>query len=78
MVTNSLYDELHPTHGVIKGEWRGLLALFALLPSHKQTIETVIVNLDTLQNNPFQAEGRNIKSNFAKVLNTITPDLKIA
>ena len=36
VVTNALYDSKHPSHKTIRGEWRGLLALFALMPYHHQ------------------------------------------
>ena len=79
VVTNALYDSNHPTHKIIQGEWRGLLAVFALMPYHKQVLETKIINLSTLKNNPFQINADSKKSsNFAKVLHTITPSLKIA
>ncbi len=78
VVADALYNTTLANHVTIQGEWRGLLALFGLMPYHGQTIETKIVNLDILKNNPFQAQGRDIKANFADVLSTIIPENKIA
>ena len=78
VVADALYNSNLANHLTIKSEWRGLLALFGLMPYHGQTIETKIVNLDNLKVNPFQAAGRDIKSNFANVLSTIMPESKIA
>ena len=79
VVANALYDKKHPSHEAIQGEWRGLLSLFALLASHKQTIETKIINIPQLADNPYltNAEVTN-DSNFARVLNLIKPSAKLA
>ena len=73
VVANALYDERHPLHEQIKSEWRGLLALFALIPYHKQTIETEVINLDNLKSDPFKTKAETTQSgNFAQVLGAIT------
>ena len=79
VVTNALYDDTHSSHKTIQGEWRGLLALFALQPYHRQTIETKIVNLENLKDNPYQVQQdlTNNETNFAKALYTIMPEVKI-
>ena len=64
VVADALYNSNLANHLTIKSEWRGLLALFGLMPYHGQTIETKIVNLDNLKVNPFQAAGRDIKIKF--------------
>ena len=45
VVADALYNNNLANHVTIQGEWRGLLALFGLMPYHGQTIETKIVNL---------------------------------
>jgi hypothetical protein len=78
VVANALYDERHPLHNQIKSEWRGLLALFALMPYHKQTIETEVINLNNLSSDPYKTKGEKLQSgNFAEVLAAITPSKKL-
>ena len=78
VVANALYDERHPLHNQIKSEWRGLLALFALMPYHKQTIETEVINLNNLSSDPYKTKGESLQSgNFAEVLAAITPSKKL-
>ena len=40
VVKNALFDDKHPLNYTVRGEWRGLLALFALMPYHGKNIET--------------------------------------
>ena len=70
VVTNALYDPKHPSHNTIQSEWRGLLALFALMPYHKQVLETTIVNLNVLKDNPFKVALQK-NTNFAYFCATI-------
>ena len=80
IVKNALCDKNHPLHLQIKGEWRGLLALFALMPYHKKNIETIPVNLHEMQEDPLKGsqkeEGK--RGNFAQVIASVTPGGTIA
>tara|TARA_Y100001970_G_C14247477_1_gene869355 strand:- start:805 stop:4269 length:3465 start_codon:yes stop_codon:yes gene_type:complete len=80
IVKNALSDVNHPLHYQIKGEWRGLLAIFALLPYHKKNIETIPVNLIEMKNNPLKGAQNNegTQGNFAQVLTTVNPGGTIA
>jgi len=80
IVKNALCDENHPLHFQIKGEWRGLLAIFALMPYHKKTIETIPVNIQELQHDPLKVapNKEDIQGNFAQVLAEVTPAGTIA
>ena len=78
VVANALYDERHPLHNQIKSEWRGLLSLFALMPYHKQPIETEVINLNNLKNDPYKTKSETLNiGNFAEVLSAITPNKKL-
>ncbi len=79
IVKNALFDDKHASNNTIRGEWRGLMALFALMPYHNHTIETVPVDLKALQNMPYQVapNEEGVSGNFAKVLTLITPETSI-
>ena len=76
---NALYDDRHPLHEQVKSEWRGLLTVFALMPYHKQQLDTEVVNLKELSLNPYKTSSTDhkITGNFAEVLATITPHKKL-
>ena len=80
VVKNALFDDKHPLNYTVRGEWRGLLALFALMPYHGKNIETVPINLKSLKENPYQVppNDEGIIGNFAEVLLAITPGSTIA
>ena len=80
VVKNALFDDKHPLNYTVRGEWRGLLALFALMPYHGKNIETVPINIQELKNNPYQVSPNEegVLGNFAEVLATITPGTTLA
>ena len=41
----ALYDEEHPMHGCVVGEWRGLLAMLALKEQRKFPLETQLITI---------------------------------
>ena len=74
IVKNALGDKNHPLHIQVKGEWRGLLAAFALMPYHKKNIETVPVNFDELKLDPMKGANKEESSdgNFIQVISSVT------
>ena len=80
VVKNALFDDKHTLNYQIRGEWRGLLTIFALMPYHKKTIETFPINLHDLKEDPYKIppNEEGALGNFAEVLATITPGSTIA
>ena len=80
VVKNALFDDRHPLNYQIRGEWRGLLATFALMPYHKKSVETFPINIHDLKEDPYKVppNEEGTRGNFAEVLATITPGSTLA